>query len=182
MPRTTHHCLERTLAAALLGLALNAAASAGGAPPAPLVCTLEGPARLQAGAAAAQARYTLKVHNPGSQPVQLLRWATPFEPAWFAPWLEVRRNGRPLPYGGAKMKRGDPEAADYLAIAPGASASAGFELAPAFDVSAPGRYTLRPRLVLHDLLVGSAPVPRTRAQHRAHALGCNDLALDVTSP
>ncbi len=160
---------------------MNAAASAPAAlPAAPLVCTLEGPATLRAGE---PARFALKVHNRGSQPVQLLNWATPFEPAWFAPWLTVQRDGKPLPYGGAKMKRGDPDAAHYVAIAAGASAGASFELAPAFDVSAPGRYTLRPRIVLHDLLVGGAQaVPRPLAQHRPQRLRCNELRFEVTSP
>jgi len=160
---------------------MSAHASAPPAPPvAPLACTLEGPAKLRAGE---PARFTLKLHNRGSQAVQLLNWATPFEPAWFAPWLTVQRDGKALPYGGAKMKRGDPDASHYLAIAAGASASASFELAPAFDVSTPGRYTLRPRIVLHDLLPGSAQtVPRPLAQHQPHRLRCNDLRFEITSP
>lgn len=160
---------------------MNAAASVPPAlPAAPLACTLEGPATLRAGE---PARFTLNLHNRGSQPVQLLNWATPFEPAWFAPWLAVQRDGKALAYGGAKMKRGDPDASHYVAIAAGASASASFELAPAFDVSAPGRYTLRPRIVLHDLLVGSAqPVPRRLAQHQPHRLRCNELRFELTSP
>lgn len=160
---------------------MSAGASAPAGPPAaPLACTLEGPARLRAGE---PARFTLKLQNRGARAVHLLSWATPFEPAWFAPWLVVQRNGKALPYGGAKMKRGDPQAADYVAIAPGASASAAFELAPAFDLATPGRYTLRPRIVLHDLLLGDgSALPRPLAQHQPHRLRCNDLAFELTSP
>jgi len=156
---------------------MSAAAASAPQPVAPLACSIEGPALLRAGQPAV---FTLQLVNRGQQPVQLLNWATPFEPAWFAPWLTVRRGGKSLPYGGAKMKRGDPQARDYVSIAPGASASASFDLAPAFDVSTPGRYILRPRIVLHDLLVGtSEPVPRPLARHQVHNLRCNELNFEV---
>jgi len=151
-----------------------------GPPPAPLACSLEGPARVHAGQ---HASFTLQLANRGAQPVQLLTWATPFEPAWFAPWLQVTRGGKALAYHGAMMKRGDPQAGAYLSIAAGATASAGFELAPAFDLSLPGRYTLQPQIVLHDLLVGTGEaVPRPRARHQAHALHCEPFTFEVVKP
>ncbi len=158
----------------------GAAAAPPGPPPAPLACSLEGPAQLRAGQPAV---FTLQLRNRGAAPVQLLTWATPFEPAWFAPWLAVQRGTRALSYGGAKMKRGDPQAGDYLSIAAGASASASFDLAPAFDVSVPGRYTLRPQIVLHDLLLGTTEaVPRPLARHQPHRLRCKELAFEVLKP
>jgi len=160
---------------------LAAGVSAAAAPPqAPLACSVEGPMRVRAGQTAT---FTLHLFNRGQRPVQLLTWATPFEPAWFAPWASVLRGSKPLSYSGAMMKRGDPQAGNYLSIAAGASASASFSLAPAFDISAPGRYKLRPQIVLHDLLVGTAEsVPRPRSSHQAHSLRCNEFAFEVTRP
>jgi peptidyl-Lys metalloendopeptidase len=167
------------LAALVLAVGLSAATAAP-PQPAPLACSVEGPVRVRAGQAAT---FTLHLLNRGQRPVQLLTWATPFEPAWFAPWLSVQRGSKALRYSGAMIKRGDPQAGDYLSIAAGASASASFSLAPAFDISAPGRYTLRPQIVLHDLLVGTAEaVPRPRARHQAHSLRCNEFAFEVSQP
>ena len=149
-------------------------------PPAPLACSVEGPARVRAGQAAT---FTLHLYNRGQRTVQLLTWATPFEPAWFAPWLKVQRGSRPLAYGGAMMKRGDPQAGDYLSVGAGASASASFSLAPAFDLSLPGRYTLQPQIVLHDLLVGTAEaVPRPRERFQPHGLRCGSFSFEVLKP
>jgi hypothetical protein len=159
---------------------LSAAAPPAPPPLAPLACSVEGPARVRAGQAAT---FALHLFNHGPRPVQLLTWATPFEPAWFAPWARVQRGSKALGYVGAMMKRGDPQAGDYLSIAAGASASASFSLVPAFDISAPGRYRLRPQIVLHDLLVGTAEaVPRPLSRHQPHGLRCNEFAFEVLKP
>jgi len=173
-PRTTRPCRDALAAGAL---ALAAACSHASAPKLPLNCSLTGPAQVRSGQPAA---FRLQLMNSSSQPVQVLVWNTPFEPAWFGEYVTVQRGSKPLPYGGAKMKRGDPSAGDYLRIEAGATASASFDLAPVFDLSLPGRYRLHPQIVLHDVVMGTADsAPRPRSRHVQQALRCKDLSFDV---
>ncbi len=157
----------------LAGAAPAFADGAGG-----LRCTLAAPARAAVGAPV-ELRFTL--HNAGATPVWVLSWGTPFEPqGWFAPYVEVRRDGVALPYQGPKMKRGEPTAAQYFELAPGASRTATVDLALPFDLSRPGRYTVQPRLRLHDVAVGpAARVPRPREAHVGQPLRCNPVTIEM---
>jgi hypothetical protein len=158
-------------ALALLAFSLKANAA-----PA-LQCTLEVPAQVRAGT---PALLRLTLHNPGRRAQHFLEWGTPFEPAWFAPYVSVFRGDVELPYGGAKMKRGDPPAAQYQAVPPGGSRSAGIDLAQAFDLGRPGHYRVRPMIVLHDVVAGAAKLPRPRSAFVQQALACKDVSFDVT--
>ena len=57
-----------------------------------------------------------KITNTGPQALRLLDWNTPFEPGWFAPFVTLLRDGRPVTCRGAGMKRGEPAAPDDVAI------------------------------------------------------------------
>ena len=80
----------RAAAAATLAIAMSAAAAAPD-----LRCALAAPARVAAGMPV-MLRFTLT--NAGSVPLDVLRWNTPFEGAWFAPFVTVTRDGRALAY------------------------------------------------------------------------------------
>jgi peptidyl-Lys metalloendopeptidase len=143
-----------------------------------LRCRLEAPARAAAGAAV-PLRFT--VTNAGNAGVQLLRWNTPLEGEWFAPFVEVLFDGRALPYRGPAMKRGDPSAADYLWLGSGASESAQLDLGRAFDLTKAGRYQVVPHIRLLDVFdAARAQAPRQRKAHTAAELDCPsvDLAID----
>ena len=123
----------------------------------------------------------LTLHNTGPQAVHVLRWGTPFEGAWFAAFVALRRGDEALAFSGPKMKRGEPEARDYLRLAPGQRREASLDMALVFDLTRPGHYTVQPQVQLHDLLVGSAhSVPRPRAQHQGQALHCPPVSFDIT--
>ena len=59
----------------------------------------------------------------------MLRWNTPFEGAWLAPFVSVTRDGRPLDYHGPMVKRAEPKADQYLRIDAQGSVSAEVDLA-----------------------------------------------------
>jgi len=151
-----------------LAPAMNAQASpAAGLPP--LRCTLGVPASARVGQ---PLPLRLTLHNRGRQTLWLLAWGTPFEQAWLAPFVTVQRDGQPLDYRGAVVKRGEPGADEYLAIAPGQRRQATLDLAEAFDLDAPGHYHVQPQLRLHDWVAGDASPPRQLARHQGAALAC----------
>jgi hypothetical protein len=145
-----------------------------------LRCAVEAPARVAAGQAVVL-RFTLT--NPGPTPLQLLRWDTPFEGSWLAPFIELKRDGRPIAYQGPMARRAEPRAESYLRLEAGGSASAEIELGPAFDVSVPGRYRAQPRLHIVDLHVAHAgPVERPRAEHQGVDVACPVVQFQVLIP
>ncbi|HJV71968.1 hypothetical protein [Ideonella sp.] len=125
-------------------------------------------------------RFTLS--NPGPVPLAMLRWDTPFEGAWLAPFVALSRDGRALPYRGAVVRRRAPDATAYLRIEAGASVSAEIELEPAYSVSAPGRYRVQPKLHLTDLHVAQAgPVERPGTEHQGADLRCPAVSFTVVA-
>ncbi len=116
--------------------------------------------------------------NPTSQPVYVLNWQTPLDDVP-SNSLEVTRDGVEIPYQGPMFKRGDPEAEDYVAIAPGASASAEVEVSLPYEMREPGRYRIAFRNQLLDVTAQQAEVPRPRAQHRAVTVRCPAVETSV---
>jgi len=170
--------LRRLCSGVVLATAMTTALAAPAATP--LRCTLTLPAQAVAGQAVP---LRLSITNPGPAGVHLLVWGTPFEEAWFAPFVTVFHDGGELAYRGAALKRGDPERSEYLYLAPGRSRSAALNLAEAFDLRQPGRYRVEPRIVLHDVLpAGRARPPRPRAQHAAQPLACAAVTFELRPP
>ena len=143
-----------------------------------LRCTLAAPASATVGR---PLPLRLTLHNIGRQTVHVLTWGTPFE-GWLSPFVTVQQGGEALVYGGAALKRGEPGADDYLAIAPGRSRQAVVDLAEVFDLRQPGHLHVLPRIVLHDWLAGApagVPLPRPRALHQSAALMCNPVDIKL---
>lgn len=164
-----------TLLATTIAMAVSTPAPAAPA----LRCSLAAPARVLAGQPVVL-RFTLG--NPGPAPLLVLRWNTPFEGAWLAPFVELTRDGRPVPYQGPMAKRADPGPDSYLRIEARSSASAEIELSPAFDVAVPGRYRVQPRLHLADIRVAHAgPVERPRAEHTGADVACLPAVFNVVT-
>ncbi len=153
-------------------MALSAAAQA---PPAALRCQLTLPAQAALGQ---PLRLKLTLTNTGAQPLQVLTWATPFD-GWFAPYVAVRHDGRELPYRGPSVKRGEPQAADFVRLAPGRSRSATVNVAQAFALNEPGPYELVPRIVLFDVIVAARPLARVREQFQSQPLNCPSLHFRI---
>jgi hypothetical protein len=176
-PRTTRRSLESRVRSALRLAVLAVTLLTGAAPAtAALRCELNAPASGRAGA---PLLLHFKITNSGSQGVRVLDWNTPFEPGWFAPFVTVSREGQPVTYRGASMKRGDPAASDYLAIGAGRTRHARIDLAEAFDLSRPGHYRVEPQIMLHDVLPAGTPAPRARDAHQALPLACNAAEVDL---
>jgi hypothetical protein len=158
------------------GLGMSAAASAAG--PTPLSCHLSAPAYAYVGA---PLPLSFRLQNGGKAAVAVLTWNTPFEHGWFAPFAEVRLDGRPLRYQGAMRKRADPSASDYLQLAPGQTAEVEVDLGQAFDLSHPGHLSISPRIVLMDVAPHDR-VPRAREAHVPQPLRCNPVDVELVPP
>jgi hypothetical protein len=98
--------------------------------------------------------------------VRVLKWGTPLE-GILGPVFEVKRDGAVLAYQGRMVKRGDPEADEYVLIEPGGSVSATVDLAPAYDVAAPGEYEATFVGRLTDVVADGESVPRPRRAHKS---------------
>lgn len=139
-------------------------------PPDALQCAIDAPKQAVAGRQV-MLRFTLS--NTGARSLQLLRWNTPWEGAWFAPFVTVQRNGRNLSYSGPSMKRADPLAEHYFKLDAGTSTTAELDLALPFTLNEPGRYRVTPRIRMLDWYdAGGAAPPRPRAEHRGSDLAC----------
>jgi hypothetical protein len=150
--------------------ASGAAAQAGD-----LHCSLTAPASVVSGQPV-PLRFTLA--NRGAVAVQVLEWGTPLE-GWFAAYVEVSRDGIAVPYRGPMVKRGDPAANEYIRIAAHGKRRAEVDLAQPFDLSAPGVYRVRPRIMLFDVATAGVPTPRPRGRHVAQTLSCPELEVRV---
>lgn len=171
--------MNRSLALLVASAAAGVFAIPATAAPA-LRCSVEAPARVAAGQAVVL-KFTLR--NPGPSPLQVLKWNTPFEGSWLAPFVELTRDGRPVPYQGPMVRRAEPKADSYLRLEGRGSATAEIELAPAFDVSVPGRYRVQPRLHIDDLHVAHAgPVERPRGEHQGADVACPAVRFEVLIP
>jgi len=173
-PRTRLRVSKRVGAALLMIMSIGSA-EASAAPPV-IACSVRAPASVKIGE---PVPLTVALHNRGATKLAVLNWGTPFEEAWLQPFVTVTRGGKPLVYGGALVKRGDPEFDEYLGLAPTERREATIDMAQVFDFSAPGRYTVVPRIVLHDVVALPVSLPRARAKHQSHALACKSLTVIV---
>lgn len=171
------------MAALMVGLAMGAGLGRGHAHGVPeaaaLRCALQAAPQGTSGQPV-PLRFTLT--HTGAAPLLVLRWNTPFEGAWLAPFVAVTRDGgRALAYQGATMKRADPQVADYLRLEPGQSVNAELDLALAFDLARPGRYRVQPRLRLLDVVAPATGTraPRPRAQHQGADLDCAPVGFTL---
>ena len=79
--------------------------------------------------------------NTSSVPQYILKFRTPFngiEEALF----DIKRDGQPVPYLGAHIKRAAPTRSDYFVLKPGASHSMKVELSALYDMSVSGDYQI----------------------------------------
>ncbi len=123
-------------------------------------------------------RLLFQLRNDGPHALRLLRWGSPFENAWFAPFVRVTGAHGDLPYQGAMKKRGEPSAADYLHLRPGETVSAQLRLEDAFGTVEPGEggLVIRAQWRWHDVLPAApARAPRPRAQHQGLDQACGEV-------
>lgn len=116
------------------------------------------------------------LHNAGTRDLHLLRWGSPFEGAWFGPFVRVSTASGELPFQGAMRKRGDPAARDYVLLRAGASLAAELTLNDAFTLPATGPLVLRAGWRWHDVMATGTP-PRPRAAHQGQDQDCGEVTL-----
>jgi peptidyl-Lys metalloendopeptidase len=126
---------------------------------------------------------TVTMTNFSAEPIQVLRWYTPLEPA-SAPLFNVTRNGEPVTYVGPLVKRGAPTAADYVTIPAGDSVSRQVVLSSIYELADTGVYTIeydvQSAQALRSTLVPNGPgVAAMRAPAEAPGLVSNTIAMTV---
>lgn len=124
--------------------------------------------------------------NQGAHPLHVLAWGSPFEGGWMAPFVRARAAQNDLPYLGAQLKRGEPDASDYLPLAAGRSITARHRLEEAFDWSSTGatELTLHAHWRWHDVVLGLPPrdaasLPRPRSHHEGWNQDCGTVRVGL---
>ena len=86
-------------------------------------------------------RVNLTLTNTGEEPVRLLKWQLPGSED--APLFQVERDGQPVDYEGALIKRAAPSDKDYQLLKAGQSLTVQAEVSGLYDMSAQGQYSIR---------------------------------------
>ena len=101
--------------------------------------SLEVPPQMSSGEST-QLKFTLV--NESDIRLYLLRWYTPLE-GIAGEIFAVKRDGRLLPYRGLLASRMPPTPDDYVVLEAGASVSVAVDLSEGYDLSEPGKYTVK---------------------------------------
>jgi len=157
-----------------LAIALTALSSA---------CAKEQPVRIQCELSIAKllqasqpAELVFTLTNAGEGIVQVLNWQTPFE-GIKAPMFNVLRDGAEVEYRGPMVKRGAPGKENYLTLKPGERRQAKINLADAWDVDAPGKYTVQYAAHLFDVVASPVSAPRSFDDFNEVTPSCNSVAF-----
>jgi hypothetical protein len=140
-----------------------------------LHCKMTVAATLRAGDAVP---LKFELFNHGRRALNVLMWNTPMEAGFFAPYLSIAGPDGALEYGGAKMKRGAPDRADYARIKPGGTLMKTVNLAEIYQFNRQGRYTIKFVGKLFD--VTTEKIPRPLEQHVSAAIDCPEVTFNVS--
>ena len=148
--------------------------------PAPdLVASMDAPSRLTTGEPV-WVRFTLT--NTSNTMLYVLTWYTPLEGiAGEIFW--VGRDGQPVPYEGILATRIAPSIDDYVALEPGAAASAEVDLATVYDFSQAGAYTVRfisPRI--SHLATSQAGMASSLDDLGPVQIASNEVTVEIVDP
>jgi hypothetical protein len=147
--------------------------------PLSLRCTLSAPVQLPAGG---PVPLRFGIHNSGPVAVKVLRWNTPWEGQWAAPFVGISRNGIDLAYLGPMIKRGAPQAEDWFTLPAGGTITAVVDAAVVHDLSQAGSYEVVPRLWLLDVM-SDGPSMRPAGEPAApQQLDCPSIAINLVNP
>jgi hypothetical protein len=138
-----------------------------------LLCSLSVPPVLQLGE---PIPLTFTLENPGRTPLRVLNWNTPFE-GFFGNYLSITGPAGPVRYEGPMVKRGMPEADEYVALGAGKKVKATVDLALPFRLAKPGRYTVAFTGTLFD--VTAEPTPRSSDRFTGMKLSCPAASFEL---
>lgn len=119
---------------------------------------------------------SFSVRNTSARDVHLLRWGSPFEGAWFAPFVRVHGAKGEVPFEGAMKKRGEPSADEYLLLRAGQSTDVSLTLNDAFTLPPSGPLRLTAAWRWHDAMAAGTP-PRPRERHQGLDQDCGGTVL-----
>lgn len=84
---------------------------------------------------------TVRVTNNTHNDIKFLKWGTPFESMPTRDMFSVKKeDNQILPYQGRMVKRGKPEANDYISIQAGQTLKQGMDISRAYGINASGTY------------------------------------------
>lgn len=144
-------------------------------PERPLVCDLQSRPSYQQGE---RVEMIFRITNQGAKPLWVLRWNTPLE-GLMGDCFEIQHDERPVNYLGRMVKRGMPEAAEYVLIPPGESREGRVDLRAAYQVEAPGTYSLIFDSLLFDVVDDESRVPRKLEDHEPFDPKCPPVVFEV---
>ncbi|RTZ97041.1 MAG: hypothetical protein DSY90_08815 [Deltaproteobacteria bacterium] len=90
-------------------------------------------------------RLKFSLKNGSENPIDVLKWGTPLEGEWTSDCLDVRHDGRPVPYIGMLVKRGTPGPDDYIRIGANQEVSGIVALEKGYQIYQAGEYTVQYR-------------------------------------
>lgn len=120
------------------------------------------------------------ITNNSGAPQYIMKARTPFEGVEEA-LFDIRRDGQPVPYLGAHIKRAAPTQADYFLLKPGASHSVKVELSALYDMSVSGDYQISYKQVSPQLFL-ALPSAAGRSGAAAAFDADSDNATLVSAP
>lgn len=166
--------LHAAWAAAMLScLSLAMPATAAEAPPL-LSCKMSAPAKLRAGAAVP---LTFELGNRGKKALYVLNWNTPLE-GFFGRYLNVTGPQGELEYGGAMVKRAQPQREEYVILPPGGKVAKTVNLASVYEFKAAGSYRIEFTGRIADATTGK--IPRAFEQQTAAEIDCAAVMIEIT--
>jgi len=110
-----------------------------------------------------------EIDNPSDDDYALLTWDTPLG-GEVMNFLEVRHEGRGIPYDGRLVKRGDPTTDSYRTLAPGETITEELDLSTSFAFEEPGTYTVTLNVRFIDAIRGAGANYSARHRHEHEAL------------
>jgi peptidyl-Lys metalloendopeptidase len=141
-----------------------------------LKCSLTLPPKIKLGE---PIPLSFTLENTGSTALKVLNWNTPLE-GFFGKYLSIAGPSGEVRYEGPMVKRGAPEADEYVTIAAGGKAQATVDLALPYRLTKAGRYTVTFKGSLFD--VTTEPVPRSSDKLAGMKLSCPAATFELQAP
>src|SRR5262249_33801976 len=121
-----------------------------------------------------------EIENTSDEDYALLVWDTPLG-GEVMNFLEVRHEGRVVPYDGRLVKRGDPTTDSYRTLASGATIAEELDLSTSFAFEVPGTYTVTLNVRFVDAFRGASAnfTARSRREHEVLPLEPTSATFEI---
>lgn len=121
-------------------------------------------------------RFTIT--NNSARTLNLLKWNTPFD-GFNDDYFNITRDGEPVLYLGRVVKRGKPQAADYIAVSANSSVSVEINLAEGYGIFQTGEYSVEYNAVILDIGSASPATLSTRKKLEPKAVRSNEATFRI---